>query len=82
MLTLHLMPSFKTGANICNNLNQSLRKGVGKQKAGRGLGLVFWSALSPQAPPMWALTFPVFVLNQPEPRCLLGVEIIQLFIAH
>lgn len=59
MLTLQLMLPFKTGANICNNLNQSLREGVGNynclQKAGRGLGLVLWSALSPQAPPMWAL---------------------------
>ena len=53
MLTLHLMLPFKTGANICNNLNQSLREWVGNynspQKAGGGL---FWSALSPQAPPM------------------------------
>ena len=59
MFTLQLMLPFKTGANICNNLNQSLREGVrnynSPQKAGRGLRAVFWSALSPQAPPMWAL---------------------------
>ena len=60
MLTLQLMLPFKTGANICNNLNpESLREGIGNynspQKAGRGLGLAFLSALSPQDPPMWAL---------------------------